>query len=179
MYAEHSNKDEHEINRHVIRKMRRIPPLRLSALLVMCMASPSATWWWTSASVWCLGMEIASMASPTTDAGSVMLGNCEIHCSLLASQQVLVDETTETNSQGTWLSVKLVNLGCWAMHWASCDPRTGMLSPSAGLWYPGGEMMHRLTIGRMCDSIHMLSRMWFQVAFLFTMPCYVQFNKQE
>ena len=61
----------------------------------------------------------------------------------------------EVNSQGMQLRVKVVTLGCGVMHLVSCSPRTEVLSPSAGLWYPGGETIHCLTMKRGCDPIHM------------------------
>ena len=37
----------------------------------------------------------------------------------------------------------------------SGDPGSGVLSPDAGLWYPGGEAVGCLTVNRICDPIHM------------------------
>ena len=54
----------------------------------------------------------------------------------------------EANSWGTRLSFEEVTLGCRVTRWVSCDPGTGTLSPSAGLWYPGGETMRRLMVER-------------------------------
>ena len=64
-------------------------------------------------------------------------------------------EMAEANSRGTRLSLEAVTLGNGVTRWASCDPGTGTLSPSTGLWYPGGEMIRRLTVVWCGDSIHM------------------------
>ena len=55
-------------------------------------------------------------------------------------------EMMEANSRGTQLSLEAVTPGNRVMHWASCDPGTGALSPSTGLWYPRGEMIRRLAV---------------------------------
>ena len=55
-------------------------------------------------------------------------------------------ETVEANSCGTRLSLEAVTPGNGVTRWASCDPGTGTLSPSMGLWYPRGEMIRRLTV---------------------------------
>ena len=73
-------------------------------------------------------------------------GKCEILHSLSASRRVLVVEMMEANSHGTQLSLEAVTLGNGVTRWASCDPGTGTLSPSAGLWYPGGETICRLAV---------------------------------
>ena len=62
---------------------------------------------------------------------------------------------TEANSWGTRLSFEVVTPGCGVTRWASCDPGTGTLSPSTGLWYPGGETIRHLAVERCVDSIHM------------------------
>ena len=61
------------------------------------------------------------------------------------------------NSHGMRLRLDVETLGCRVSHWVPCDPETGTLSPSVGLWYPGGEMKCRLTLEVGCDSIHMYS----------------------
>ena len=61
----------------------------------------------------------------------------------------------EANSRGMQLSFEVVTPGCRVTCWASCDPGTGTLSPSAGLWYPGGETIRRLAVEKCGDSIHM------------------------
>ena len=87
---------------------------------------------------------------------------------------------TEANSRGTRLSVGVVTPGCRVTHWwTSCNPGTGTLSPSAGLWYPGGETMRRLTVERLCDSIHMLCMLWFQVTLYLHVLNYIRVSKQE
>ena len=71
---------------------------------------------------------------------------CEILHSLSTSRRVLVVEMTEANSHGMRLSLEAVTPGNRVTRWASCDPGTGTLSPSAGLWYPGGETIHHLMV---------------------------------
>ena len=59
------------------------------------------------------------------------------------------------NSQGTQHKAGVETRGCRVSCWASCDPGTGTLSPSVGLWYPRGETKRHLTLKEGCDSIHM------------------------
>ena len=64
-------------------------------------------------------------------------------------------EMTEANSRGMRLSLEAVTPGNRIMRWASCDPGTGTLSPSTGLWYPRGETMRCLAVAWCGDLIHM------------------------
>ena len=61
----------------------------------------------------------------------------------------------DVNSRGMRHKARVETLGCRVSRWASCDPGTGTLSPSAGLWYPRGETKRRLMLMEGCDSIHM------------------------
>ena len=72
------------------------------------------------------------------------------------------------NSCGMRLRLDVETLGCRVSRWVPCDPGTGTLSPSTGLWYPGGETKRRLTLEVGCDSVHMYSNVVVSSYSLFT-----------
>ena len=76
-------------------------------------------------------------------------------------------EMTEANSRGTGLSLEAVTPGNGVTRRASCDPGTGTLLPSVGLWYPGGETICRLAEVWCGDSIHMYVGCGFKLSRIF------------
>ena len=57
-------------------------------------------------------------------------------------------------------------------------PGTGTLSPSTGLWYPGGETKRCLTLKEGCDSIHMHVDVVVSSCLCLPILCYIQVDKQ-
>ena len=82
------------------------------------------------------------------------------------------------NSRGMQQRDEVETLGCRVSCWASCDPGTGTLSPSVGLWYPGWETKHCLMLKEGCDSIHMHVDVVVSSCLCLPISCYIQVDKQ-